>query len=149
MERIVPPSGAEIAGHHIPGGTIVGCSAWVIHRLPSIFGEDVDVFRPERWLPSTTSTSSETEIEAEKERIKTMKAHMLQFGMGSRTCIGKNISLLEVYKCVPSVLRRFEVRLEDPSREWTLHNCWFVKQLDFITKFERRELVLAEEKEKA
>lgn len=104
MERIVPPAGAEIAGRHIPGGTIVGCSAWVIHRLPQIFGDDVDDFRPERWLPEEGK-----DADAEKERIKEMNAHMLQFGMGSRTCIGKNISLLEVYKLVPSLLRRFEV----------------------------------------
>jgi len=38
-----------------------------------------------------------------------MNGTMLQFGMGSRTCIGKNISLLEIYKLVPSMLRRFEV----------------------------------------
>ena len=38
-----------------------------------------------------------------------MDGNMFQFGAGSRTCIGKNISLLEVYKLVPSFLRRFEV----------------------------------------
>ena len=38
-----------------------------------------------------------------------MTGTMLQFGMGARTCIGKNISLLEIYKLVPTVLRRFEV----------------------------------------
>jgi cytochrome P450 len=38
-----------------------------------------------------------------------MNGTMFQFGMGSRTCIGKNISLLEIYKLVPSMLRRFEV----------------------------------------
>lgn len=63
----------------------------------------------------------------------------LHFGMGARTCIGKNISLLEVYKLVPTVLRRFEVRLEDPEKEWTVHNAWFVRQLNFRTMFHRRE----------
>lgn len=137
MERIVPAAGATIAGRVIPGGTIVGCSAWVMHRRPDIFGDYVDVFRPERWLADERRDAS-----AEKERIKVMNANMLQFGMGSRTCIGKNISLLEVYKCVPSVLRRFDVSLEDPDREWRLENCWFVKQLDFRTRFAPRHLVL-------
>lgn len=98
LERIVPPHGAEICGHHIAGGTIVGCNAWVIHRREEIYGADVEAFRPERWL------------EAEKDTRKEMEACMFQFGMGSRTCIGKNISLLEIYKLVPSFLRRFEVR---------------------------------------
>ena len=39
-----------------------------------------------------------------------MNTTMFQFGAGSRTCIGKNLSLMEIYKLVPSFLRRFEVR---------------------------------------
>ena len=96
LERITPPQGVDILGEHIPGGTIVGCNAWVLHRRPEIFGKDVDTFRPERWL------------EAPPEQLKEMKATMFQFGAGARTCIGKNISLLEIYKLVPSFLRRFE-----------------------------------------
>lgn len=97
LERIVPPQGMDILGNYIPGGTIVGCNAWVLHRRPEVFGSDVDTYRPERWL------------EANPEKLKEMKATMFQFGAGARTCIGKNISLLEVYKLVPSFLRRFEV----------------------------------------
>ncbi|KAF2455867.1 putative P450 monooxygenase [Lineolata rhizophorae] len=97
LERIVPPQGVEICGEHIPGGTIVGVSPWVIHRRADVFGANPDEYRPERWL------------EVGPEKLKEMKGCMLQFGAGSRTCIGKNISLLELYKLVPSVLRRFEV----------------------------------------
>ena len=99
FERIVPKAGAEICGERIAGGTIVGCNPWVIHRRPEIFGEDTETFRPERWL------------EVGKERRKIMEGNLIQFGLGSRTCIGKNISLLEIYKAVPSFLRRFEVCL--------------------------------------
>jgi len=97
LERVVPAQGMDILGEHIPGGTIVGCNAWVLHRRPEIFGPDVDVWRPERW------------IDASSEQLRAMKATMFQFGAGARTCIGKNISLLEIYKLVPSFLRRFEV----------------------------------------
>lgn len=105
LERIVPPQGADIAGRFVKGGTIVGCSAWVIHRRPEIFGRDADIYRPERWLPQPGM-----DPETEARRIKEMNGMMFQFGMGSRTCIGKNISLLEIYKVVPSLLRRFDVR---------------------------------------
>jgi cytochrome P450 len=30
--------------------TIVGINIWVAHRSQKVFGEDADVFRPERWL---------------------------------------------------------------------------------------------------
>lgn len=97
LERIVPPGGATIAGEFVAGGTIVGASAWVIHRRREIFGDDVNIFRPERWLGK------------DSEQVKRMEGTLLHFGMGARTCIGKNISLLEVYKLVPAVLRTFEV----------------------------------------
>lgn len=97
LERVVPKDGIEITGHFIPGGTIVGCNAWVIHRRAEVFGAHVDTYIPERWL------------ECGKEKRKEMEGAMLQFGAGSRTCIGKNISLLEMYKLVPTFLSRFEV----------------------------------------
>ncbi|KAK5303668.1 hypothetical protein LTR99_005430 [Exophiala xenobiotica] len=97
LERITPPQGLEIDGHFIPGGTIVGCNAWVIHKREEVFGAQVDSYIPERWL------------DAGKEQLKEMNGTLFQFGAGARTCIGKNISLLEMYKLVPSFLRRFEV----------------------------------------
>ena len=119
MERVVPEGGLEIAGRFVKGGTIVGCSAWVLHRNENIFGRDVDEYRPERWLPfggdeAALKEATREEREKEEQRIKVMNGTMLQFGMGSRTCIGKNISLLEIYKLVPSMLRRFEVCVFSP-----------------------------------
>jgi cytochrome P450 len=97
LERITPPRGIEIEGQFVAGGTIVGCNAWVIHKREEVFGSDVDRYIPERWLDAT------------REQLKEMNGTLFQFGAGARTCIGKNISLLEMYKLVPSFLRRFEV----------------------------------------
>ncbi|KAK2771504.1 cytochrome p450 [Colletotrichum kahawae] len=143
LERIVPGQGAEIAGTFVKGGTIVGCSAWIIHRRPEIWRADVDTYRPERWLVDETK-----DREAEEQRIKEMNGHMFQFGMGSRTCIGKNISLLEIYKVVPSLLRRFDIKFKDPNQEWQLINAWFVKQVNFYTMFTPRDIIKPEVNEK-
>lgn len=97
MERLVPEQGLHFDGHHIPAGTIVGCSAWVIHRDTTIYGPDASEFRPERW------------IDASPEQLAKMKNTLLSFGAGAGTCIGKNISYLEIYKVVPALLRTFEV----------------------------------------
>lgn len=128
MERIVPPQGMDILGEFIPGGTIVGCNAWVLHRRPEVFGHDVDTFRPERW------------IDAKPDRLRDMKSTMFQFGAGARTCIGKNISLLEIYKLVPTFLRNFEVAMAEEGADWETHNRWFVGQL-FYTQFKPRPSV--------
>ncbi|KAJ5181654.1 hypothetical protein N7449_011801 [Penicillium cf. viridicatum] len=50
LDREVPPAGMMIEGLFVPGKTVVGSSAWVIHRNAGIWGADVDRFRPERWL---------------------------------------------------------------------------------------------------
>ena len=96
-ERKVPASGAIVAGHQIPGGVIVGCNAWALHRNKAVWGNDVEVYRPERW------SECEGEIAALRNRT------LFQFGAGSHTCLGKNISLLEMYKLVPSFLKTYEV----------------------------------------
>lgn len=98
LERIVPAAGASISGRYIPASTIVGCNAWTIHRNKQIFGDDVNAFRPERWLEDPSRASE-------------MNQFFFTFGAGARTCIGKNISYLEMYKLVPAVLRTFDVCL--------------------------------------
>ena len=50
FERIVPAEGAVISGKPFKAGTVVGISPYVVHRDRETFGEDVEVWRPERWL---------------------------------------------------------------------------------------------------
>jgi cytochrome P450 len=49
-ERVVPAEGATVCGKFLPGGTVIGMSAFVVGRDPGLFGEDADEWRPERWL---------------------------------------------------------------------------------------------------
>jgi cytochrome P450 len=49
-----------------------------------------------------------------------------KFGSGTRTCIGKHISLLEINKVIPQLLRQFDFSGAD-DREWKTENRWFVK----------------------
>jgi cytochrome P450 len=115
MERHVSPGGAQICGQYIPGGTIVGINPGILHHDPSVF-PDPESFIPERWL------------ESPPEKLAEMEMSFFSFGAGSRTCVGKYISLIEMQKIVPQLLREFEVRLADPEREWKLRNHWFVQQ---------------------
>jgi len=109
LERVVPTGGLQLpnGGPFLPAGTIVGANPWIIHRH-SLFGKDVDLFIPERWLP--VNGESDTEFKARKQQ---MLRATFTFGAGPRTCIGKVISLLEIYKLIPSLLLTYEVRLRD------------------------------------
>lgn len=105
LERIVPAGGLQLChgGPYLPAGTIVGANPWIIHRS-SVFGDDVDAFIPERWLQKNDET--ETDFHARKQQ---MLRATFTFGAGPRTCIGKNISLLEIYKLIPSMYLRYKV----------------------------------------
>jgi cytochrome P450 len=126
MERHVPPQGAEICGKFIPGGTIVGISPWVLQHDPAVY-EDPESFIPERWLIN------------DADKLAKMEASFINFGVGSRTCVGKNISLMEMQKLVPQLLRRYKVDLADPKAEWTTSNRWFVQQHGLVCKLTKRE----------
>ncbi|KAJ5230362.1 hypothetical protein N7489_011070 [Penicillium chrysogenum] len=106
LERVVPAEGLQLPdGPFLPAGTIVGANPWIIHRH-RIFGEDVESFVPERWLKMNT----ESEADFQDRKQKMLRA-TFTFGAGPRTCIGKNISLLEIYKLIPSLFLRYKVRI--------------------------------------
>ncbi|KAL4908288.1 hypothetical protein BDW74DRAFT_99249 [Aspergillus multicolor] len=130
MFRVVPEGGQMLAGQFFPEGTNVGINSWVLHYDTSIYGPDASDFRPERWL------------DAEKEQLKAMEQNYMPFGMGVRTCIGKNISLLEIGKLVPVLVRDydFEIQTQD-GRELGTKNRWFVKPRDFWVRVRKREIV--------
>lgn len=120
--REVPAGGATICGTYFPAGTNVGVNAWVVHRNKDVWGEDADEFRPERWLESS------------EEKLKAMNAMYMPFGLGSRTCIGKNISLLEIAKVIPHLVRKFDTTLTAPLSvlpELPSRCAWFVGIKDF------------------
>ena len=123
LERKVPSTGLVLPdGFKLSRGTNVSVNAWVSSRQ-SVFGSDVDQYVPERWLKGTNEDQEEY-----KERLGRMKRAELVFGSGTRSCLGKNISLLEIYKIVPTLFLNFEAELVDPSKPWVTINRWTVRQ---------------------
>jgi len=118
MVRVIGEGGAHIAGRYFPPGTEVGVNPWVIHKNTAIFGHDAPEFRPERWL---TKNSREA---------RALDENFLAFGAGPRSCIGKNISLLEMYKVIPQIARKFDFEIQTDKksgRQLTWNTAWFVK----------------------
>ncbi|KAK6005954.1 hypothetical protein QM012_006364 [Aureobasidium pullulans] len=115
-ERVVPKGGAVIEGYKLPAGTIVGINPWVIHRNPEIFGPDVEVFRPARWIDSP------------EEQINEMKRNLFSFGAGPRMCIGKNIAMMQICKFIVEFYRAFDAKLSHPEQEWHVVGNWVTKQ---------------------
>lgn len=85
--KTVPPGGDVIAGKFIPAGTQIGSSPFGIHHSKKIFGEDAEMYRPERWL------------EADGDKLAQMTATVdLVFHYGKYQCLGKTVALMEFNK---------------------------------------------------
>lgn len=126
LERVIPAAGLKTGETFIPPGTVVGINPWVFQRNRRIFGDDAESWRPERWLNE------------DAERVKYMDQHILTFGAGKRTCLGRNIAMLELSKVVPALLLRYEMKLKHPEREWTVINSWAVRQEGLDVLLERK-----------
>lgn len=96
------------------------------HTNTSIYGCDADVFRPERWDPAVTPP----------EQLAAMENDYLPFGAGTRTCIGKHISHLEMVKLLPELVRRYD--FEPMETKFDYQNIWCVKRKSFMCKLRQR-----------
>ncbi|KAH7089414.1 cytochrome P450 [Paraphoma chrysanthemicola] len=111
LPRKVPKGGVKLAGTFFPEGTDVGANAWVLHYSKDIYGDDAADYKPERWLEAKADNDSRDSM-------------MLAFGAGSRSCIGKNISLLEITKLLPQIVRKLDFIFDHTGPQ--TYCAWFV-----------------------
>jgi cytochrome P450 len=93
VPKMVPNGGDTVSVEGVevflPGGTNVGYCVLGLNRNKDIFGDDVNMFRPERWL-----------IEDEGRLTAMKKTTDLIFGYGKYQCLGKPIAWLEISKVI-------------------------------------------------
>lgn len=94
MDKIPGPEGDTLPdGRYIPPETHVGYCAWGLQRNEDIFGSDVNVYRPERWLEH----ASDEDKWAKERNLE------LVFSYGRFLCMGKDVALMEMNKVVSEV----------------------------------------------
>ncbi|KAK0724211.1 cytochrome P450, partial [Lasiosphaeris hirsuta] len=129
--KAVPEDGDTILGHYLPPGTRVatGSIVYAMGRSKTFWGEDADVFRPDRWLEAD-----------EHKRLAMNMTVDLAFGHGQFGCLGKAIAYMELSKAVAEILRRYDLSIVNPTHPlkiftavaWVSHDLW--------VKVERRQL---------
>ncbi|RDW87449.1 hypothetical protein BP5796_03143 [Coleophoma crateriformis] len=132
LSKKAPPEGdtVEILGktYFIPGNTNVGYCAWGVMHSTDVFGEDADVFRPERWL------------EPESEKLSRMhKTVELAWGHGKYQCLGKNVAMIELNKVFVELLRNFDFEIIDPTNPWKSGNVGLWMQSELWVRVLERE----------
>jgi cytochrome P450 len=121
FSRVAPPEGDTVIvdgkSHFIPGSTMIGYSAWSMHRNNKpLYGEDAEVFRPERWFVDETNPE-------EKERLARMiKTNDMVFGYGRWQCLGKTVAQIEINKTIFELFRNFDFAITNPHKPWTIWN---------------------------
>ncbi len=86
----------ELAGFHVPAGSVIHISLYALHRHPRLW-DAPDMFRPERF----------EESEAEKRH----KFAYLPFSAGPRKCIGDQFAMTEGQLILATVAQRYELAL--------------------------------------
>ena len=131
FSKVAPDEGDVVTidgnEYYIPGGTLIGYSAWTMHRNNrKVYGEDCATFHPERWLIDDSD-------DAAKERLARMtRTNDLIFGYGRCLCLGSNIALIEIHKVVFELLRNFDMALTYPLQPWKTFNSlglWEIKDM--------------------
>jgi benzoate 4-monooxygenase len=74
-----------------------------MHHLRSVWGEDAEEFIPERWY-----TISDQQKQA-----------FIPFGIGPRSCSGRNVAEMELGLIIATMIRRYDFELyEDDLVTW-------------------------------
>ncbi|KAM0442364.1 hypothetical protein ACHAQK_004704 [Fusarium lateritium] len=109
LPRCVPVGGATVDGHWLPGGTIVSCQPYSMHRMDEEVFPNPDEFEPRRWLDEKGS--------AERNRL------FFAFSNGGRACIGRHLAIVEMktllrdiysrYRTSPAEEMNFDMSMDD------------------------------------
>ena len=83
----LPSGGETINGIKLPGGTGVGWNMPAMMRRQDIFGQDAQIFRPERFVECD-----------EAKRVEMIRTVEMVFGHGRWTCAGKKLAIIELNK---------------------------------------------------
>ncbi len=87
----------EIGGYHVPKGTQIFISQWLVHHDSRWF-DDPEVFRPERW---------------ENDLVKRLpRCAYFPFGDGPRICIGNHFAMMEAVLILATIARRYRLSVE-------------------------------------
>ena len=132
LPRSVPKTGAHISGYFLPGGTEVGISQWAVGYNPEIYGEDVALFKPERWSEDLSHDPAAQKLRYQAE---------IWFSGGHTLCTGRNLALLEVYKIITQLFRMFDVEIVNTAQPWKVEADIVILHSDFFVKLTERKSI--------
>lgn len=106
--------------YEIKKGQAIVCVIPQIHRDPTVYGDDANLFRPERML--------------DEPFAKLPKNSWKPFGNGVRGCIGRPFAWQETILTAAMLLQNFNLRFDDPSYQLQIKQTLTIKPKDFFMR---------------
>lgn len=125
LPRLVPEGGATILGEFFPGGTTVSVPAYTVHRDTSVWGEDSEEYRPERWF---------------ERDPKLLQSSFIPFSYGPRSCVGRNLASMELAMIISSVVHRYDIEPLEPGKKLPTAEGFLRKPLAYNVAMKRRDI---------
>ncbi|KAI6037481.1 cytochrome P450 [Pisolithus marmoratus] len=104
-EPVQTASGEVVDSIAIERGTVIGISISCVNCSEAIWGPDAKIFRPERWLEADGVTRKAQEVKGYR--------HLLTFGDGPRSCIGKLFAIAEIKMLLAVLVKNFVLEMRD------------------------------------
>ncbi|EPQ55433.1 cytochrome P450 [Gloeophyllum trabeum ATCC 11539] len=101
-------SGKVVGELAIPEGTSIVLSVAAYNRDKGLWGEDADVFNPERWLDG--------EGKHKKDISVGVVGNLMTFSSGVRSCIGWRFAMTEMQTFLVDLVNNFEIAIAYPEK---------------------------------
>ncbi|KAF3665272.1 hypothetical protein T459_27153 [Capsicum annuum] len=116
-------------GTYVPAGSDIMLSLYSVGRMKSVWGEDCLEFKPERWL-----SADETRIDMPEDGYK-----YAAFNGGSRMCIAKYLTYLEMKSAASAILLRYKLS-PVPGHQVSQQLSFTLSMKDFKVNLKPRDL---------
>ncbi|CAE6378107.1 unnamed protein product [Rhizoctonia solani] len=105
--------GKEIRDIQVRKGTLVYVAVKQANRSKETWGEDADVFRPERWLEKLPDSVLDAKTPG-------VYSSMMTFSAGPRSCIGFKFSVLELKTIISTLVKSFRFEPGSTRAVWLM-----------------------------
>ncbi|KAH6884509.1 cytochrome P450 [Thelonectria olida] len=96
-------------GYHIPANSVILPNHFAITRDESVFGENTDAFRPERWLAEDVQDKEQHIDPGGWNKTALKDLPLTAFGFGRRICAGRVIARNQLFIQMARMLWAFDV----------------------------------------
>ena len=89
------------SGHHVNPNTMILLSLYAMERFEEVWGKDCLEFKPERWISGKGGI------------VHVPSYKFISFNAGPRTCLGKDLSFIQMKMVATAILRNYHLQLAE------------------------------------